>query len=109
MKSNIVTFSKGKVTKDPITGRFVSVKSLKPVYTKAAKEAAGEEAVEILSALYGVEGNRIEVKPIVGKKINNKIAGSDPAPGVKKNLVVEAKVNGEAVTKTFNEGEVVAF
>lgn len=109
------TYSQGKVAKDAKTGRFVSVNSLKVVHTKEHKpkkekvtEAAGP-AVEILSALYGIEGSRISVTPVVGKKMTNKVAGSDPAPKVKKDLVVKARVNGEEVEKTFSEGEVVSF
>ena len=112
------TYSKGTVAKDPITGRFVSAKSLKPMHTKEAKpkapkapkaEAVAKETVEILSAQYGIEGTRIEFTPIVGKKLNNKMAGSDPAPKVKKDAIIKAVVNGAEVEKTFTEGEVIAF
>jgi hypothetical protein len=104
------TYSQSKVAKDAKTGRFVSVSSLKPMHAKSekVKEAAGP-AVEILSAMYGIEGNRISVTPIVGKKMTNKIAGSDPAPKVKKDVIVKAKVDGTEVEKTFSEGEVISF
>ncbi len=115
------TFSNGKVTKNPITGRFMSVKAMKLVHTIENKEPKAPKApkaeapkvegpiVEILSALYGIEGNRITVTPVIGKKMTNKIAGSDPAPKVKKDVIVTARVNGEEVVKTFTEGEIVTF
>lgn len=106
------TYSNGKVAKDPTTGRFVSVKNMKPMRTKEKKEKAMEAAgpaVEILSALYGIEGNRISVTPIIGKKMTNKIAGSDPAPKVKKDVIIKATVDGAEVEKTFTEGEVISF
>jgi hypothetical protein len=112
------TYSKGTVAKDPITGRFVSAKSFKPMHTKEAKAPKApkapkaelaKETLEILSAQYGIEGTRIEFTPIVGKKLNNKMAGSDPAPKVKKDAVIKAVVNGTEVEKTFTEGEVISF
>jgi hypothetical protein len=108
---NMQTFSKGKVAKDPITGRFISVKNMKPMHTKAetAKEAA-EPALKVISALYGIEGTRVEMANVkAGKKLNNKMAGSDPAPGTKKNAIIKVEVNGAEVEKTFNEGEVITF
>jgi hypothetical protein len=106
------TFCNGTVAKDAKTGRFVSVKSLKPMAIKENKtkvEKVTGPVVEILSALYGIEGNRINITPIVGKKLNNKMAGSDPAPKVKKDAIIKAKVEGKEVEKVFTEGEVITF
>lgn len=95
------TFALGTVIKNAKTGRFESLKNLA---TKAE-----ELKVKILSALYGVDDNRIEIVAIQGKKLNNKMAGSDPAPKVAKNAIVKAEVNGLLVEKTFSEGEVIIF
>jgi hypothetical protein len=117
IQSKMKTYSQGKVVKDPATGKFVSAKNMKPVFTKERKprapkvveEAAGSKTVEILSALYGIEGNRISITPILGKKLNNKMAGSDPAPKTKKDAIIKAMVEGTEVEKTFTEGEVISF
>lgn len=78
---------------------------------KSAKKAAvTEETVEVLSALYGIEGNRVTMATVkVGRKLTNKMAGSDPAPKTVKNAIIRAKVNGKELEKTFNEGEVISF
>lgn len=76
---------------------------------KTPKAAAGP-AIEIITALYGVEGTRVSmatVKP--GRKLTNKMAGSDPAPKVAKDAIITAKVDGTEVTVTVKEGEVIAF
>ena len=77
--------------------------------TKKAKVA--EKTVKILSAVYGIEGKSVEIcdKVKVGRKITNKLAGEDPAPKEKKNLIVKAEVDGTAVSKTFTEGEKLIF
>jgi hypothetical protein len=79
MTTTSKTFCNGTVAKDAKTGRFVSVKkSLKTMAIKENKtkvEKVAGPVVEILSALYGIEGNRINITPIVGKKLNNKMAG----------------------------------
>ena len=123
---------KATVTRDPKTGRFVSLKKEKAMYIKAAKvtEAATElklvdakpkkkvivkdedKAIQILKAIYGVDATVIEIdteKVKMGKKVSNKMAGSDPAPKVKKALTVTAMVYDKEVTKTFGEGEVIEF
>lgn len=123
---------KATVTRDPKTGRFVSLKKEKAMYIKAAKvaEAATElklvdakpkkkvivkdedKAIQILKAIYGIDATVIEIdteKVKMGKKVSNKMAGSDPAPKVKKALTVTAMVYDKEVTKTFDEGEVIEF
>lgn len=77
---------------------------------KKEKKAKGPVVV-ITSAMYGSAEKSIEVaaKMIVGRKITNKLAGEDPAPKVKKVLVVKATVDGSPVEKTFNEGDKLTF
>jgi hypothetical protein len=108
--------TKPTVKRDPITGRFVSIKGDKAVHSKAiapkekkVKETIDKDIVSILSAAYGIDGNRIEITAIPGKKLNNKMAGADPAPKMKKDAIIIAMVNGEEVKKTFSEGEVISF
>lgn len=90
------------------------VKESKPKKVAAPKEAkkVDEKTITILSALYGIDKNRIEVKDAVkvGRKITNKMfGGKDPAPKVKKELYIKATINGAQVEKTFAEGEKVKF
>lgn len=76
---------------------------------KTPKEAAGP-AIEIISALYGIEGTRVEMATVkAGRKLTNKMAGSDPAPKTAKDAIITAKVDGTEVTVTVKEGEVIAF
>jgi len=76
---------------------------------KTPKEAAGP-AIEIISALYGIEGTRVEMASVkAGRKLTNKMAGSDPAPKTAKDAIITAKVDGTEVTVTVKEGEVIAF
>jgi hypothetical protein len=76
---------------------------------KTPKEAAGP-AIEIISALYGIEGARVEMATVkAGRKLTNKMAGSDPAPKTAKDAIITAKVDGTEVTVTVKEGEVIAF
>jgi hypothetical protein len=94
-------------------------KSSKPIRMKKETSAPKAEksvktakpAINIISALYGVEGTTIEVKDNmkVGRKITNKLAGSDPAPKLKKQLTVVAEIAGERVERTFAEGEILKF
>lgn len=120
------------VKRDPITGRFVSTKNNieKPMYMKSNHEASEdevsvtitegkerrsvkkEEIVSILEANYGITGVTIEVDPNsikVGRKVSNKMAGSDPAPKQKKVMTILAVVKGERIEKEFTEGEVISF
>jgi len=123
------------VGRDSKTGRFVSLKKEKPLYIKEAKapkvkkepkvedfdiqtskpkkKVKEEESfVQVLKATYGVDTSIVEVdttRVVVGKKVTNKMAGSDPAPKVKKTLSVTAMVYDKEVTKSFNEGEVIEF
>jgi len=76
---------------------------------KTPKEAVGP-AIEIISALYGIEGTRVEMAEVkAGRKLTNKMAGSDPAPKTAKDAIITAKVDGTEVTVTVKEGEVIAF
>jgi hypothetical protein len=123
--------AKATVGRDSKTGRFVSLKKEKTMFIKAAKAPKAEElklvdakpkkkvmvkeeesSVEILKAIYGIDATIIEIdtaKVKIGKKVSNKMAGSDPAPKVKKALTVTAMVYDKEVTKTFSEGEVIEF
>jgi len=76
---------------------------------KTPKEAVGP-AIEIISALYGIEGARVEMAEVkAGRKLTNKMAGSDPAPKTAKDAIITAKVDGTEVTVTVKEGEVITF
>jgi hypothetical protein len=76
---------------------------------KAAKVAKPE--INIISALYGVEGTTVEVKDNmkIGRKITNKLTGNDPAPKMKKQLQVVAEIDGNRIERTFAEGEILKF
>ena len=96
--------NKGKVE---VTETTTTPKAAKA--PKTPKEAAGP-AIEIISALYGIEGTRVEMAEVkTGKKLTNKMAGSDPAPKTAKDAIITAKVDGTEVTVTVKEGEVIAF
>ena len=104
----------GKATKTTL--KIAEVKEPKaPKAPKAEKVAktpkvAAGPAIEILSALYGIEGARIEMATVKnGRKLTNKMAGSDPAPKVAKDAIITAKVDGTEVTVTVKEGEVIAL
>jgi hypothetical protein len=86
-------------------------KATKKAAPKKAEKAAGAPAIEILKATYGIGDVRVEVtdRVKVGRKVSNRMAGEDPVPGTAKEMVIEAKVDGKKVTKTFAEKEVVEF
>lgn len=77
---------------------------------KRETEVAGPVIV-IISALYGIEGTRVEfwenVK--VGKKLTNRMVGSDPAPKVAKDAIITATIDGDKALITVKEGEVISF
>ena len=124
---NKVQFSQdGKIYRNSKTGRFEKAGSdaAKVMHTKdaskkkATKEKAKVEApaetgpvISILSALYGINDVRVEIKENakVGKKVGNAMAGSDPAPKQKKDLIVKYAIDGVEGEKTFNEGEKLVF
>ena len=81
----------------------------KAAATPKAKKVSGP-VIEILSAQYGIDGTRVEMASVkVGRKLTNKMAGSDPAPKTPKNALITATVDGNKVEKTFTEGEVINF
>jgi hypothetical protein len=105
------------VERDPITGRFVSIKekalhvTLAPAKERKSKKDT-EEIISILSATYGIDATICQVEPEnikVGRKVTNKMAGSDPAPKQKKIMTIKAVVKGAEIEKTFNEGEIISF
>ena len=96
--------------RDKKTGRFVAQKNPKYMIKVAKPGKKVEEAIKILKAMYGVEGKMVEVEKVkIGRKASNRMAGSDPAPGQKKVLVVEADIKGKQFTVSFEEGTVVEF
>jgi hypothetical protein len=108
------------VERDPITGRFVSIKekalhvTLAPAKERKSKKDTEdtEEIISILSATYGIDATICQVEPEnikVGRKVTNKMAGSDPAPKQKKIMTIKAVVKGVEIEKTFNEGEIISF
>ena len=88
-------------------------KATKAKAEKAPKvEKPSGPVVSILSALYGIEGTRVEMTGLIksGRKLTNKLAGSDPAPKSKKDAIITFTVDGGAEqTLTFAEGEVIAL
>lgn len=118
--NNSVQFSAdGKIFRNKVTGRFekagntetaakvMHAKEAKPKKEKAEKPAVTGPVVAILSALYGINDTRVEIKDNakVGKKVGNAMAGSDPAPKQKKDLIVKYTIDGVEGEKTFAEGE----
>ena len=88
-------------------------KATKAKAEKAPKvEKPSGPVVSILSALYGIEGTRVEMTGAIksGRKLTNKLAGSDPAPKTKKDAIITFTVDGGAEqTVTVAEGEVIAL
>lgn len=88
-------------------------KATKAKVEKAPKvEKPSGPVVSILSALYGIEGTRVEMTGAIksGRKLTNKLAGSDPAPKTKKDAIITYTVDGGAEqTLTVAEGEVIAL
>ena len=88
-------------------------KATKAKVEKAPKvEKPSGPVVSILSALYGIEGTRVEMTGAIksGRKLTNKLAGSDPAPKTKKDAIITFTVDGGAEqTVTVAEGEVIAL
>jgi hypothetical protein len=78
----------------------------KPRAHKEREEEVIDDSIQIIEALYGANGNTINIADRVrnGKKVNNRLAGQDPVPGVKKELFIRATVDGVEVEKTFIEG-----
>ena len=84
----------------------------KPRGNKETTEAKEDPSIKILKALYGIDGTEIDITGNVktGKKVNNRLAGSDPVPGTKKRAIVTVLLaDGTESTKTFNEGESIVF
>lgn len=76
---------------------------------KTKVEVTDHPSVEILSALYGIEGTMVPMKTVTfGKKLNNRMAGSDPAPGVKKFAEIKYIQDGIEHTGHFEEGQTLA-
>jgi len=92
--------------RDPQNGRFVPRYSLQD-----AKPSRKVESIHILKAQYGVPDIKmVEVEKVeFGKKVSNRLAGSDPVPGKKKVLILDLMNNGKKFTVEFKEGEVIGF
>jgi len=77
--------------------------------------------IEIISAIYGVKGNAQKsmdlsktIKQYMDAReyefnITNTFAGKDPAPGIKKVLLLKYKFNGKTFSKTIRENGLVSF
>ena len=71
-----------------------------------------EKKVEIIQALYGLQDIKfidITSKIVIGQKVNNALAGEDPCPNKKKNVIVRAVVDGVEGDYTFVEGKKIIF
>jgi len=90
-----------------------------PVYKRPKSTKKLE--IEIISAIYGEEGNAKRSMD-VGKKIqqyfdareyefeiSNTFAGRDPAGGTVKVLILKYKFNGKTISKKIPEGGLVSF
>ena len=86
-------------------------KVVKEKVAKVAKEKpvkVSPSVVEILKVLYGIKDvNVIDVtdKVVIGGKVNNRIAGSDPVKNKKKKVYVTALLDGVEQETIFNEGK----
>lgn len=81
-------------------------------YVKPGKEPKKPKVVEIIQALYGLQDIKfidITSKIKIGEKVNNELAGEDPCPKKKKNVIVRAKVDGIEGDFTFTEGKKIVF
>ena len=119
-KATTKTATKGKVTSTAknakakiATSTPAAPKATKAKVEKAPKvEKPSGPVVSILSALYGIEGTRVEMTGTIksGRKLTNKLAGSDPAPKTKKDAIITYTVDGGAKqTVTVTEGEVITL
>lgn len=84
----------------------------RPTRTRTPRVEAIAKEVQILSATYGLADIRvidITEKIVVGAKVTNEIAGEDPCPKKKKEVVVKALVDGVEVEVTFTEGKKIVF
>ena len=81
----------------------------KPRARKEREEEVIDDSIQIIEAFYGANGNTVVITDRVrnGKKVNNRLAGQDPVPGVKKELFIKAIVDGVEVEKTFIEGSLI--
>jgi len=131
MKNNIT------VGRDKVTGRFISLKD-KPMYIKVIEDTTDEveelettvaeakpkkvvkpkaekevkSIIQVLKATYGIEGTVVEVEASnikAGRKVSNKLAGSDPAPKTKKVMNITAVIEGKETELSFNEGDIIRF
>lgn len=76
------------------------------------KEPKTPKVVEISKAMYGLEDIKlidVTSKIKVGEKFNNELAGEDPCPKKKKNVIVTATVDGIEGEYTFIEGKKIQF
>jgi len=90
-----------------------------PVYKRP--KSTKKLDIEIISAIYGVEGNpkrSMDVSKNIEQyfaareyefDITNTFAGKDPAPGTTKVLILKYKFNGKTISKKIREGGLVSF
>jgi len=90
-----------------------------PVYKRP--KSTKKLDIEIISAIYGVEGNAqrsMDVSKTLKQyldareyefEITNTFAGRDPAPGTPKVLLLKYKFNGKTISKTIRENGLVSF
>jgi putative heme-binding domain-containing protein len=90
-----------------------------PVYKRP--KSTKKLDIEIISAIYGEEGNAKRSMDVSKKiqqyfdareyefEITNVFAGRDPAGGTAKVLVLEYKFNGKKISKTIKENGLVSF
>ena len=95
---------------NPVVEEVKPERAARTPRAKKEKVATGP-VIEILSALYGIEGTRVEFGENlkVGRKLTNKMVGSDPAPKVAKDALITATIDGDKVSIVVKEGEVINF
>jgi hypothetical protein len=90
-----------------------------PVYKRP--KSTKKLDIEIISAIYGVEGNAqrsMDISKIIKQYLDareyefamtNTFAGRDPAGGTVKVLILKYKFNGKTISKKIGENGLVSF
>lgn len=121
--STVVTFLKKKDEETPmhsgmlnreeyLKNKAIIEAKARGEWVKPGKEPKKPKEVEIIQALYGLQDIKfidITSKIKIGEKVNNDLAGEDPCPKKKKEVVVRAKVDGVEGDYKFIEGKKIVF
>ena len=77
----------------------------------------GGSSLKIFQATYGADSNQVDVTEKIKTltendeaiEVGNELAGTDPAPGVRKHLRIVYEENGQQKVDTAQEGEVIGY